>query len=286
MKDISKTSEQDVEGSMDCGGLDRSYSLHLPSAYDSSRQCPLIILLHGRLGTGKKMMQQTGFNAIADREGFIAAYPDGFRRSWADGRGFTRADKKGVDDVGFIEQLIAWIRVAFPTDPSRTYIVGHSNGGFLTLRLCIEKTHLFSAGAVVAASLSQTLADRFNPKKPISVLFMHGTDDAVIPYGGSRLKNGAGILGVEETVKIWAQFNGCDPFPVLETATDPGGRYPVTIATHRSCLGNTKISLYRIQGGGHEWPEEPEGSSSAPGARSTRGIHASEEIWSFFKSLE
>ena len=286
MSAMKKTSKQDLEGKMDCGGLERSYFLHLPSVYDSSHECPLIILLHGRLGTGKRMLHQTGFNAIADREGFIAAYPDGFRRSWADGRGFTRADEKGVDDVGFIEQLMALIREAFSTDPSRTYIVGHSNGGFLTLRLCIEKTHLFSAAAIVAASMSEVLEDRFDPKKPISLLFMHGTEDAVTPYEGRRLKDGAGILGVEEAVKIWARFNGCDPSPVLENRTDPGAPYPVTIATHRSCRNNTMISFYRVQGGGHGWPGEPGGFSNAIGGESIPGINASEEIWSFFKSLE
>ena len=274
---MKKASKQDLEGKLEWGGIERTYCLHLPSSCDSLHDCPLIILLHGRLGTGKRMLHQTGF---------IAAYPDGFRRSWADGRGFTRADEKGVDDVGFIEQLMALIREAFSTDPSRTYIVGHSNGGFLTLRLCIEKTHLFSAAAIVAASMSEVLEDRFDPKKPISLLFMHGTEDAVTPYEGRRLKDGAGILGVEEAVKIWARFNGCDPSPVLENRTDPGAPYPVTIATHRSCRNNTMISFYRVQGGGHGWPGEPGGFSNAIGGESIPGINASEEIWSFFKSLE
>jgi hypothetical protein len=33
-------------------------------------------------------------------------YPEGYRRSWADGRGKTPADQAGVDDVGFINALL------------------------------------------------------------------------------------------------------------------------------------------------------------------------------------
>ena len=65
----------------------------------------------------------TGFNAMADREGFVAVYPEGFRRSWADGRGFTRADEKGVDDVGFVVELIGRIRERYLTLPSKTFVI-------------------------------------------------------------------------------------------------------------------------------------------------------------------
>ena len=81
--------------------LVRHYHVHIPATYDTSRSFPLLIALHGRLGTGKKMMKQTDFNRIADREGFIVVYPEGFKRGWADGRGITHADKQGVDAVSY-----------------------------------------------------------------------------------------------------------------------------------------------------------------------------------------
>ena len=95
---------RDFQETMVSNDLFRRYHVHLPPHYDASSPLPLLIALHGRLGTGKKMIKQTGFNGIADREGFIAVYPEGFKRGWADGRGITHADKRVVNDVAFIDR--------------------------------------------------------------------------------------------------------------------------------------------------------------------------------------
>ena len=98
--------KRDFEEDVVSNDLVRRYHVHLPSNYDISSAFPLLIALHGRLGTGKKMIKQTDFNRIADKEGFIVVYPEGFKRGWADGRGITHADKRGVNDVAFIDKLI------------------------------------------------------------------------------------------------------------------------------------------------------------------------------------
>ena len=110
------------------GGRDRTYTLHLPALRDG-RPLPLVVLLHGRLGTGAGMARLTSFDAIADSVGILVAYPDGWRRSWADGRMGTPADRQGVDDVAFVLAMIDDIARTVPIDRHRIYVAGISNGG-------------------------------------------------------------------------------------------------------------------------------------------------------------
>jgi polyhydroxybutyrate depolymerase len=265
--------------------LVRSYHIHLPSNYDISSALPLLIALHGRLGTGKKMIKQTGFNRIADREGFIVAYPEGFKRGWADGRGITHADKQGVDDVAFIDKLIKVFQERFSIDSTRIYIAGHSNGGFMAQRLAIERSHKFAAVAVVAASLSEWLASRFTPGRPMPILFIHGTADPVTPYEGGRQTGGARVLSVEDTVKIWAHFNVCNKSPEVQEIHGLNNGPLVSVFTYGSCRNHSQVKLYRIEDGGHVWPGEPEDLSSSGVGKLSAGIDASEEIWKFFKGV-
>jgi len=277
--------KRDFEKEVISKELDRRYHIHLPSSYGDSSVFPLLIALHGRLGTGKRMITQTGFNRIADREGFIAVYPEGFKRGWADGRGISHADKRGVDDVAFIDGLINVLEEEFPIDSSRIYVAGHSNGGFMAQRLAIEHPQRFAAIAVVAASVSEWLASRFTPCGTMPILFINGTADTVTPYTGGQQPGGAGVLSVEDAVKMWAHFNGCKGAPEVREIHDLKNGPLVSVFTYGSCQDHSQVKLYKIDGGGHVWPGEPEDISRAGAAKIGRGIDASKEIWKFFKGI-
>jgi polyhydroxybutyrate depolymerase len=94
----------DLPGELIFGGLPRTYQVHLPAGLD--RPVGLVINLHGAGQTGDEQAAVTNYNAIADQNGFVVAYPDGIDFSWADGRGASVADRQGVDDVGFLSALI------------------------------------------------------------------------------------------------------------------------------------------------------------------------------------
>jgi polyhydroxybutyrate depolymerase len=277
---------RDFEEEVVSNDLVRRYHVHLPSNYEASYSLPLLIALHGRLGTGKKMIKQTGFNGIADREGFIVVYPEGFKRGWADGRGITHADKRSVDDVAFIVRLVKVLQERFPIDPTRIYIAGHSNGGFMAQRLASELSHHFAAIAVVAASLSEGLASRFTPSRPMPILFVNGTADPVTPYEGGRQPGGARVLSVEDTVKMWVSFNGCKEAPEVQEIRGMENSSIVSVLSYGPCENYSQVKFYRIEGGGHVWPGEPEDIFRS-GAVKTKGkIDASEEIWKFFSSMD
>ena len=277
--------KRDFEEEVVSNDLVRRYHIHLPSNYEASNSLPLLIALHGHLGTGKKMIKQTGFNRIADREEFIVVYPEGFKRGWADGRGITHADKRSVDDVAFIDKLIKVLQEKFSIDHTRIYVAGYSNGGFMAQRLAIERSHQVAAVAVVAASLSEPLANRFIPGRPMPVSFINGTADPVTPYEGGRQPGGARVLSVEDTVKIWVHFNGCKEAPEVQEIHGLEHSSLVFVFTYGSCQDHSQVKLYRIAGGGHVWPGEPEGLSKSGVGKLSAGIGASEEIWKFFKGV-
>ena len=282
-KDLLK---RDFKETVVSNDLVRSYHIHLPSNYDVSSAFPLLIALHGRLGTGKKMIKQTGFNGIADREGFIVVYPEGFKRGWADGRGITHADKKGVDDVAFIDKLIKVFQARFFIDHTRIYVAGYSNGGFMAQRLAIERSHQFAAIAVVAAFLSEWQAGRFTPGRPMPISFINGTVDPVTPYEGGMQPGGSRVLSIEDAVKMWANFNKCKKSPAVQEIHGLENGTLVSVSTYGSCKNYSQVKLYRIEGGGHVWPGEPEGLSKSGAGKLNSEVDASEEIWKFFSSFD
>src|SRR4030042_2771665 len=64
----------DYPASINSGGLERTYSVHISSSYDPSLPTPLVIVLDGGGGTGRGMVILTGFHALADKETFIVVY--------------------------------------------------------------------------------------------------------------------------------------------------------------------------------------------------------------------
>ena len=58
-------------------GIERTYYLHLPPNFDDLSSFPLVMVLHGGgKGDGDEVANHFGFNESADREGYIAVYPN------------------------------------------------------------------------------------------------------------------------------------------------------------------------------------------------------------------
>jgi polyhydroxybutyrate depolymerase len=73
--EASEAGERVVE--IASGGRTRRYLLHVPSSGASPQNRPLVLSLHGAGGSAVYMAKKTGFSALADREGFVVADPDG-----------------------------------------------------------------------------------------------------------------------------------------------------------------------------------------------------------------
>ena len=126
-----------VETGLLKNGAQRSYLLHVPTGYQAGRDYPLVVVLHGAFSTAKEMEDWTGWSALADREGFIVAYPEGgwgilgFLQHWNAGHCCGKAADEGEDDVGFVALVVEDAARRVKVDAARVYVTGFSNGGML-----------------------------------------------------------------------------------------------------------------------------------------------------------
>jgi len=87
---------------MTVGGLERTYTLRLPSGYDGTTALPLLICMHGGSGSGTQVESRSQLTVKAEQEGFILVYPDGTGgiRTWNAGGCCGSAVNNNMDDVG------------------------------------------------------------------------------------------------------------------------------------------------------------------------------------------
>lgn len=236
-------------------GGDRPAKLVLPPSYTPGTAYPLVVLLHGYSVTGEIQDLYLGLSPAASAKGIISIVPDGTRN--ATGTSFWNASpgwccdfgNSGVDDAGYILGLVAEAKARFTIDPARVYLVGHSNGGFMSYKLACEHADVFAAMVSIAGSMPLDAAD-CAPSEPVSVLQVHGTIDATIAFGGVPGQ----FPSADEVVKRWAGHDGCEHLP----ANDPVVDYDNAVLgdeTHPQpypgCTAGTAVALWRLDGSGH-----------------------------------
>lgn len=260
-------------------GRDRSYWFFAPAAAETDTPLPLVIALHRFTEDGAAMARLTGFNAVAEREGFIVAYPNGL------GRRFN-TDEGGVDDVAFVLAVIDDLAAVYPVDRGRVYLVGASNGGFLTYKAVCETPETFAAAAVVMGAMQGDIAENCAEGPPMPMLIVHGTADPIVPYDAENVFAGRplAVLPVQEAVAFWVARNGCDATPVLSDLpdTDPEDGSTVTEAAYTGGDGGSEVVLYQVAGGGHTWPGGTRITPQFITGGQNRDFSASDAIWAFF----
>ncbi|HLV98380.1 MAG TPA: PHB depolymerase family esterase [Ktedonobacterales bacterium] len=277
--------QHDFSGSLSFGGLTRTYQGHLPTSYENAHLLPLVLALHGHGGDGQGMLNLTHLNTIADEHGFIVVYPDGYQKSWADGRGVTEADQAHVDDVGFLSALIDTLASQYKVDRSRVYVTGISNGGFMSERLACDLSNKVAAVATVAAPLPVGLAASCAPKRPVPFLLMQGTADPLVPVqGGTVLGERGTVISASATIQKWVGIDGCPSPPATgqepDTAHD-GTR--VSYQLYSGCGDKSAVALYLVAGGGHTWPGGLQYLPVSLVGKTSQDIDAGEVIWAFFQ---
>jgi polyhydroxybutyrate depolymerase len=259
------------------GDQKRGYVLHLPAGRQPSGPVPLVISLHGAGLWGAAQRDITRWNDLADREGFVVAYPSGAGRAsprvWSPGPGPGLAR-----DVEFLTRLIDTLVARHHVDPDRVYVNGLSNGGGMTFALsCAAPDRLAAAGIVAGALTHQWGGCAAAP--PIPVIVIHGTRDPVVPYhGGWTWISPRPWPDLPEWVARWAERNGCDAVPGDSTLSAR-----VTRRAYRGCAADADVVLYTLPEDGHVWP----GGGPLPRwlvGTDTRSLDATRVMWEFFRA--
>ena len=270
---------RDFTGMLEVEGRTRSYRLHVPPGHDASAPAALVVALHGGGGNAAGLEAHIGMDAIADREGFLAVYPDGNGRlgeillTWNSGNCCGYALDEQADDVAFVRALVRQLSTAYAIDADRVYATGISNGGMMSYRLACEASDLFAAVAPVAGALSVAC----DPSEPVSILAIHGTDDQHVLFEGGVPMTSFDTHervdpSVQDTLALWAWRDGCS----LEPTRDQAGT--VIHDAYPDCDSGLSVELLAIEGGGHVWP-----GGESP-SRTEDELDASEAIWAFFEA--
>jgi polyhydroxybutyrate depolymerase len=263
----------------DFGGLARTYTLHVPAGVE--HPSGLVVNLHAAGATGAAQAALTNYDAVADTYGFVAVYPDGIDRSWADGRGASTPDRRGVDDVGFISALIAKLVAEFGIDPGRVFATGLSAGAFMANRLACDRADLVAAIAPVSGTLGANVA--CNASRPVSVLQFHGTADPIVPFNGGPMSGRGGasdVLSATALSERWRQVDGCQGGPAQDVLPSTGDGTVTRRSTSAPCAAGTAVVLLSVDGGGHTWPSAPD--ILADVGSTTHTTNASFASWQFF----
>jgi polyhydroxybutyrate depolymerase len=176
-----------------------------------------------------------------------------------------------VDDVAFIKRLLDLLTTDYRIDANKIFVVGLSAGGYMAYRLACDLSNRISAIASVAGVM---INETCHPARPVSVLEMHGTDDARVPYNGGAWANANPpiVTSTAAVIQRWVTLDGCAGTPSEAvsgiTRTSIWG----------GCQGGTVVRFDTVTGGRHTWfgstvnpvPGEPDSSAV---------------VWSFLSKL-
>jgi polyhydroxybutyrate depolymerase len=228
---------------IDVDGVERSFLVHAPPSYDGTTRMPVVLDFHGLTGNSNGQRNLTGFDDVADAEGFIAIYPQGLpngngQNAWNAGNccGSTS------DDVGFVRAIISTLQAEACIDARRVYASGCSNGGGMSYRLACEAADVIAAVApvdfdcVVGGSCGNC-----SPARPITTVQFRGTNDQLVPYNG----NGGGFVGAQQNFAIWGELNACTgDAAALQQSADGCESLPM-------CGAGAETVLCTVQNGTH-----------------------------------
>lgn len=279
------------------GETQRDYLEHIPAKLDIGKPAPLLLLFHGGGGSAKQAKNTYGFDRIADKHGVVIAFPNAIDGHWNDGRESEKFKEHDatIDDVAYAMKVISDMQRRHKIDATRIYAVGLSNGGMFVQRLAIEQTNSFAAVASIISSIPEPLKESFAPEVPLSVLFMNGTEDPIVPYAGGEVvlnlfprlareqPSRGHVLSTEESAALWAKRAGLTGEPTIKQLPDLKRRDDSTIEVHTWSdeESNHEVVLYRVLGGGHTLPGRKSRMPARVVGKTCRDINAQEAIWSF-----
>ena len=287
-------------GRIDIDGRSREYLLVTPGAMPAGPR-PLVMVLHGHTGTaanalgeGRSPSPLSAWLDIAAREKILVAALQGLKGNdnqtgWNDCRADAGNNPDG-DDVAFAAAVARRLITSGRVDARRIYVMGMSNGAFMSLRLALQMQPRPAAVAAAAGTMAEQSECPDLPRA-VSVLLIHGTADPLVPYGGGqvglgRQRDRGGAQSVTATIDYWLRADG------LQKARPASFTFPHTgkgdTRASRQTWGadaGPQVQLITVDKGGHVEPSRrydyPLLYSAIVGPQN-HDLEAAEEAWSFF----
>jgi polyhydroxybutyrate depolymerase len=221
-------------------GRMRRYVVYVPSSLDPMVRSPLVLDFHGNTSSAAQEQNGSGWQQKADKEKFIAVFPDGVGSAWNVGNCCGQALNEMVDDVGFAKAIVAEVSAQACIDSKRVFATGISNGAGLSHRLACEAADVFAA---IAAASADLVTDPCKPARPISELSVRGEADTLVAYaGGNTGSTGWYSPGAKGTLELWKKIDEC---------TGPIEKRREYCETYTMCKAGVEVTLCSLPNTGH-----------------------------------
>jgi polyhydroxybutyrate depolymerase len=295
--------------------FNRTFEYYIPTSYDNSTAVPLLFSFHGLGSTGDEQRDLTQFDVLAEREGFIAVFPDSTNLSPVDPRwsdcnwtlnplpgsnimwncgainGTPVAPLQycaGIDDAGFVADMVNWFEVNYAINASRIYATGMSNGAMFSYFLAFNLTGVFAGIAPVTGPMDLNLGwNATTTPAPTTVIAIRSPTDPIIPEAGECSPIFPTLCTIyaystNDTIDYWCEVNNITSSPV-ETVWGPtaGDSTVVHRYVYSGGTNGTQVILFWVVGGGHTWPGGPQYSPEFMIGKVTNHIDGSGQIWKY-----
>lgn len=189
---------------------------------------------------------------VAKRNGLIYIAPDGIKNSegkrfWNASKSCCNKDGQDVDDVAYLESLIAEINTKTPVDPKRIYLIGHSNGAFMSFAFAC-KTRKVAAIVAIAGALDADPDCQM--QSPVSLLNIHGTADKTIKVRGGMMNNNR-YTSARVTLSTFAAANQCSKPSQSKKDFETTIKGKETTIFNYDCQSHTHMQFWEIAQGSH-----------------------------------
>ncbi len=262
--------------------ITRSFRVFVPTNLPKDKKTPLVFVFHGGGSDAINIENYTGFSDLAEREKFIAVYPDGIDKNWNDGRELVQ-----TDDLAFVKAMLDVLINEYNIDEKRIFSTGVSNGGFFSNYIAANLSENFAAIAPIVGGIAEPFATKFAPKEPVSVFIIQGTADPINPYDGGEIKGNRGkTISTDKTIELWTKKNQTANSFTKATLPDIDKTDGCTVETYlwKDGKNGTEVKLYKEIGGGHTLAGAKQYLPKFIIGNVCRDFDAKEAIWEFFKA--
>lgn len=269
----------------------RDYKLYVPPNY-SGEPMPLLLMLHGCKQNPDDFAAGTRMNELADRHGFLVAYPAQTARAngsncwnWFER---THQQRDGAEP-SLLAGIVADVARTHAVDDGRVFVAGLSAGAAMAVILGREYPDVFGAVAVhsglpcgaahdvpsafaaMQGRHAAPAAARAMPAapRPVRTIVFHGDADATVTAANGAAVVGQAVSAFEQQRAPLQRVNGSDG--------SAGGKRSTT-TRFIDGGGRTAVEEWVVHGGAHAWF----GGSAAGSYTDPRGPDASAQIVRFF----
>lgn len=223
--DITEDAQQGISG---------LWYEYVPETFDPDKKTPLVLSMHGGLMTGWGQSVYSSWSLLAEREGFLCAFPNGHtNRFWQlqvfgdrkvkpgplNGMAFPEPAPTVEEntDLNFTLRLIKHLEKKYPNvDKGRIFMQGMSNGCGMTHQFARYYGNLLAGAACSAGPVNINCFIDENSR-----LINAGGPTAMWEAHPENNRMGDGAMEAEarktrESRYYWLAVNGCVPVPKIQ----------------------------------------------------------------------